>query len=57
MKIYWFALLFRDVFEANASLQAKGVGCVCCGGAVVVDKGQVQKEQQSWVSKTGLQTH
>lgn len=26
MKIYRFALFFRDIFEADASLQARGVG-------------------------------
>lgn len=41
MKIYWLAFLFRDVFDTNASLQARGWGE---GG---VDKGQVQKDQQS----------
>ena len=43
MKIYWFALFFRDIFERKLPSKQGGQGV--CGGDV--DKGQVPKDQQS----------
>lgn len=50
MKIHWFALLFRNVFDANASLQARG----WVAGVLIKDRCRRINNHQ--VLKRGLQT-